>query len=249
MLNISILGYGNLGKHLVLQLNDLEGVKINQVYSPNKKPRLPDGVKLLTELSEIFPCDLCIAAVSDDVISKLSEQLPENLILVHTSGTVDMNALSNQTKRGVFYPLQTFSKDQSISFNDIPICLEANHPDVLNILEELGNQLTNKVVRLNSIQRRKLHLGAVLVNNFSNHLYSLADDYLMRCDLPFELLHPLIAETAHKAISVGPHKAQTGPAKRGDQNTVNRHLNEITDVELQEIYKLLSASISRKFNN
>ena len=247
MIKVSILGYGNLGRHLVSALKGIDRVSLIQVYSRNQPPVPPDGINLVGDLSELSPCDLLIAAVSDDALSALSEQLPKDVALVHTSGTVDIDALGGQEKRGVFYPLQTFSKDRAVSFKNIPICLESNHPELSTVLENLGHLLSNQVVWLNSTQRRQLHFGAVLVNNFGNHLYSLTEDYLNQHELPFELLHPLIEETAKKAIAMSPQKAQTGPAKRGDRDTINRHLSEITDEELQEIYKLLTASISRKY--
>lgn len=243
MIKISVLGYGNLGRHLAANLSAQEGIQLIQVYSPSQNPEDNQEVALINDLKNLEPADLYFAAVSDDAIGELSLNLPKDCALVHTSGTVNMAVLGNQSKRGVFYPLQTFSKNYPVAFDQIPICLEANNPETLALLDEIARKLSKKVVHLNSQERLELHLGAVLVNNFTNHLYTLSQKHLEQKGLPFELLHPLIIETAKKGMAIGSESAQTGPAKRNDRNTIERHLALINDDRLKEIYNLLSNSI------
>lgn len=249
MIKISLLGYGNMGRHLMDHLRDLEGIELVQVYSPSQKPESNPQVSMINDLNDLRPADLYIAAVSDDAIEDLAKKIPQDSCLVHTSGTVGMDVLGDHPKRGVFYPLQSFSKDHPVSFKQIPICLEANNPETMRLLEEIAHKLSDKVVHINSEQRLELHLGAVLVNNFTNHLYTLGQKHLEQKNIPFDLLHPLIEETTKKAIAIGSQNAQTGPAKRGDKKTINRHLSLIKDDRLKEIYNLLSDSIREQTNS
>ena len=243
MIKISLLGYGNLGRHLAHHLCNLEGVELCQIYSPSQKTQASKNYEIVNDLAALKYADLFIAAVSDDALTELCEKLPAEFCVVHTSGTVGMDALASHSKRGVFYPLQSFSKEHSVSFDEIPLCLEANNPETMALLEEIAGKLSNKVMHISSEQRLKLHLGAVLVNNFTNHLYALSKMYLEQKGLPFDLLHPLMEETTKKAIAIGPESAQTGPAKRGDLATINRHLTLLEEGQLKEIYNLLSDSI------
>lgn len=243
MVKISLIGYGNMGRHLAQQFLDLEGIKLHQVYSPSQKPEANPSVCMINDLNDLEQADLLIIAVSDDAIAHLAQQVPRGFCVVHTSGTVGMDALGDHAKRGVFYPLQSLSKDHHVSFDEIPICLEANNEKTMNLLETIAYKLSKKVVHINSEQRLELHMGAVLVNNFTNHLYALSKIYLEQKGLPFDLLHPLIEETTKKALSIGPKAAQTGPAKRQDLKTIGRHLALIKDQQLKEIYNLLSYSI------
>jgi len=150
------------------------------------------------------------------------------------------------TNYGVFYPLQTFSKSRKVDFSAIPVCIEANHPSNMMKLEKLGKTLSNSVNQINSDERKTLHLAAVFVNNFVNHLYAAGADILHDKKLDFDLLKPLIRETAEKIESLQPFDAQTGPAKRNDQNTINAQLKMLQDKpEFQKIYSFATESIFR----
>lgn len=243
MIKISLLGYGNLGQHLALKLQELEGIQLVEIYSPSQNTSKRLKVPIINELKNLGDADLYIAAVSDDAIAEISQKLPPDYTLVHTSGTVALDVLGRQSKRGVFYPLQSFSKGHSVAFDQIPICLEANNAETMELLERLAAQISQKVVHINSQDRLNLHLGAVLVNNFTNHLYTLSYHHLKQKGLSLDLLHPLILETAQKAVVIGPEWSQTGPAKRGDLKTIERHLGLIEDEQLKEMYNLLSDSI------
>lgn len=243
MVKISVLGYGNLGRHLAQNLLQTADIELVQVYSPSQNPEDNPEVCMINNLNELADADLYIAAVSDDAIENLAKKIPQDCCLVHTSGTVAMDVLARHSKHGVFYPLQSFSKNHPVCFDRIPICLEANNPETMGLLENIAHKLSKKVVRINSSERLELHLAAVLVNNFTNHLYTLSQKHLELKNIPFDLLHPLIEETAKKAIEIGAQSAQTGPAKRGDQSTISRHLSLLKDNRLKEIYNLLSDSI------
>jgi predicted short-subunit dehydrogenase-like oxidoreductase (DUF2520 family) len=171
---------------------------------------------------------------------KLSDQL-----LLHTSGSTGLSALEGASTRiGVFYPLQTFSKIKSIDFRQIPIIIEANVPEVLAIIRAIADRLSEKVIELNSEQRKTLHIGAVFACNFTNHLFGLAQELLEQKGLDYELLKPLIAETLNKIEMNSPVSVQTGPAIRGDQATIQAHLKLLKhNPDLAELYVKLSQSI------
>lgn len=249
-MKIAILGSGNVATHLAKALK-AKGEKVVQIFSPNL-----ENAKLLAEkietnftnnIGEIdLNADLYIIAVKDDAIETIAKALKNvNGIVVHTSGTTDLNVLSDQVKNaGVFYPLQTFSKDREIVFDKVPLCIEAENKSHLVILANLADKLSNQVYQLNSQKRKVLHLAAVFASNFPNHLYNLANQILEKNDLDFNIIRPLIAETADKIQNYLPENVQTGPAIRGDESTINKHLRMLTDLpDLQNIYQTISDSI------
>jgi predicted short-subunit dehydrogenase-like oxidoreductase (DUF2520 family) len=197
--------------------------------------------------------DLYLIAIKDSAIQEVLENLSldENRMIVHTAGSVPMNILDGFSKNyGVFYPLQTFSKNRKIDFSDIPICIEANHPSSLMKLQELAGRLSGSVHQINSHDRKTLHLAAVFANNFVNHFYAIGESLLQDKRLNFDLLKPLIRETAKKTESLSPVDAQTGPAKRNDQTIINAHLKMLHDQpDLQKIYRLMSESIFQFHQN
>ena len=161
-----------------------------------------------------------------------------------------MEVLNKLGKRiGVFYPLQTFSKDKEVDFSKIPMMVEANTNEDMENLEKLAQNLSTKVFRITSAQRKKIHIAAVFSSNFTNYLYHIAEDLLTKDNIPFEVIQPLIAETTEKIKHLKPYHAQTGPAVRNDVETITSHLQDLEAIpEYHEIYKLLSHHIikSRK---
>jgi predicted short-subunit dehydrogenase-like oxidoreductase (DUF2520 family) len=142
--------------------------------------------------------------------------------------------------------LQTFTKGKIISFDDIPICVEATSEEDLHILKQLGKTLSNTVVEIDSEQRKTLHIAAVFVNNFTNYMYTIGSEICNEHKIDFKLLQPLIKETAAKLDILTPLQSQTGPAKRGDQKTLHNHLQIIKDKHQRELYTLLSNAIKEK---
>ncbi|KQS35847.1 Rossmann-like and DUF2520 domain-containing protein [Pedobacter sp. Leaf194] len=249
-MNIVLLGSGNVATHLALALRAI-GENIVQVFSPNliNAKALADRVDsaYINNLAQInTDADLYIISVKDDAIVEVARKLADvNGLVVHTSGTTDIKVLSTEVKHaGVFYPLQTFSRTKSVDFKTIPLCLEANEASQLELLQLLATRLSNKVYQLDGEKRKVLHLAAVFACNFTNHVYALASQILNANGLHFDIIRPLIAETADKVMADLPENVQTGPAIRQDEGTINKHLTMLADLpELQEIYQTLSDSI------
>ncbi|QNR85588.1 DUF2520 domain-containing protein [Pedobacter riviphilus] len=249
-MKIVLLGSGNVATHLAKALK-AKGEDLVQVYSPNlshaESLAVAIGAEGLNDLTEIEQnADLYIISIKDDAIESVAKSLKNVTgLVVHTSGTTDINVLSSQVKKaGVFYPLQTFSKGKELSFENIPLCIEANDESQLVILSNLAAKISRQVYELGGEKRKVLHLAAVFACNFPNHLYALANKILNQNGLNFEMIRPLIAETADKVMSNLPENVQTGPAVRADENTLNKHLSMLTDMpELQNIYQTLSDSI------
>ena len=249
-MNVVLLGSGNVATNLALALK-ANGENIVQVFSPNlvNAKELAERISSepINSFSEIDQtADLYIISVKDDAIAGVARNLKDvDGLVVHTSGTTDIEVLSSEVKHaGVFYPLQTFSKSREVDFKTIPLCLEASDQHQLEILTQVAEKLSDKVYQLDGEKRKVLHLSAVFACNFTNHLYALSNQILTENDLNFDLIKPLIAETAYKVMSDSPENVQTGPAIRHDENTMNKHLAMLSDLpELQEIYQTLSNSI------
>ena len=249
MTTIVLLGFGNVSFHLINALNKAHNTAVIQIYNRNNiiLGSELDHIPFTTDLSKIENADLYIIAIPDDSIAAFSEILPlKNKLVVHTSGSVSMDALSDRNRKGVFYPLQTFSKNRAVNFNNIPICVEATEATDLRLLMNLGKSLSEKVVEVNSEERSKLHLAAVFVNNFVNHLYAIGDDILSSNKLSFDLLYPIIEETASKIKTLAPSQVQTGPARRGDQKTIEKHLHLLKEGPKSVLYQQLTESITKK---
>lgn len=246
MIKITLIGSGNVAQHLIKAFTKSEETEIVQVFSRRKESllNLVNTDQIVTEFADLKESDLYIISVSDNAISEVSEQLPfKNKLIVHTSGTTSVDALNPRNRKGVFYPLQTFSKDKNVDFSIIPICLEATNETDYNILETAAKSISNVVFSISSEQRKALHVSAVFVNNFTNHLYQMGQKICEEHNVPFEILKPLIFETAEKIKTLTPVDAQTGPAKRNDSITIEAHLNYLTDENQKNIYKLLTQSI------
>lgn len=249
--NIVIIGAGNLASQLALALTD-KNIRVQQIFSRKMESARELAGKIsagftnnLTEL--IRDADLYVIAVKDSAIPEVLEnlQMNEDQLIVHTAGSVPMSILEGfSTNYGVFYPLQTFSKTRKVNFSHIPICIEANHPANFMKLETLGKQLSGSVNQINSEERKALHLAAVFTNNFVNHLYAIGADILHEKKLNFELLKPLITETAAKVQELQPLDAQTGPAKRYDNTIIEAQLNLLeSQPEYRKIYSFVTESI------
>lgn len=247
---ITIIGAGNLATHLALVLHEV-GYEIIQVYSRTVLSAKMLATKLNTNYTisakEITKeADLYIIALKDSVVDEVLTEINfNNKLVVHCSGSLPISVLSNYSDNiGVLYPLQTFSKNREIDFSKIPIFIEGNNSRNENILLNFGKSISNKVEVLNSDKRKSLHISAVFACNFVNHMYSVADEFLASKNISFEVLKPLIVETANKVQKLKPKHAQTGPAVRYDENIINDHLNKLEAFpEYQELYKSISKSI------
>jgi predicted short-subunit dehydrogenase-like oxidoreductase (DUF2520 family) len=179
----------------------------------------------------------------------LAAKLPTNSLVIHTSGATEISVFSDHNRRGIFYPIQSFSYERSVAFSELPIGIEASNSKDLKFLEKLALAIQAKPVHLDSAQRKALHLSAVLVNNFSNHLFTEAAQICEENKIPFELLKPLIKETVDKLDDLSPKRAQTGPAIREDHKTISAHLSMIENSELKKLYTLFTNSITNHYKN
>ena len=248
MINICILGSGNVATQLSRAFLKSDNCTLLQVYSRSKPSDffVKNNIETTQQIKKLKNADLYIIAISDDAISSFSKKLDlQDKLVVHTSGSVSLNELNCKANKGVFYPLQSISKQKKISFKKIPICLETENEKDHSLLEKVAKSISKKVYHINSEQRKNLHVAAVFVNNFTNHLYKIGNDICDDKQVDFEILKPLIKETANKITKLSPIKAQTGPAKRNDKNTIEKHLGLLTNNQ-QKIYTLLTESIQKK---
>jgi predicted short-subunit dehydrogenase-like oxidoreductase (DUF2520 family) len=245
-MRFSIIGSGNVATQLGIFLTKQnEAVQVFSKTLSNAKllankldASVPESIKDLVEV------DLLIIAISDDQIEEVSEAI--ELIatnIVHTSGTKSIDLLNRHAKYGLLYPLQTFTKDRLVQFDQVPVFIEGNNKDAYNNIESIANANFKLVKSISFEQRQKLHVGAVVVNNFVNHLLAKTDDYLKVADMDMTYLMPLIQETIAKVHDFSAKDIQTGPAARRDQSTIDKHIDLIDDAELKQIYKVITNSI------
>lgn len=249
---IVFIGSGNLATQLSQALQSA-GYSIIQVYS-----RTEDSAKTLAnKLNCSFTtnpetisalADLYICALKDSVIQDVlnrTKNIVKDKILVHTAGSIPMNILAEYTTQyGVFYPMQTFSKEKEVDFSKVSFLLEGSNIEVSDLLENIAKNLSKMIYNLSSEDRKKVHLAAVFASNFANHSYALGAELVQSAGLPFEVLLPLIDETCEKVHSLPPIKAQSGPAVRNDLNVMKMQLEMLNDQPtIQKVYRIMSESI------
>ncbi len=245
MISVTVIGYGKVAYHLINAFLKSDTVDLVEVYVRDlAKAKTLDGkVEVTHKIDQLKKAHVYIVAVSDNAITEVSSKLKVTSgLVVHTSGAASINTLQTKVHKGVFYPLQSFSKAKKIDFKKIPFCLEAERDTDFKTLEKLAQSIGQKTYSLNSQQRQYLHVAAVFVNNFTNHLFKVGNDICDAHDIPFEILFPLIRETALKVEKMHPKLAQTGPAIRKDSKTIEIHLERLNEKQ-QTIYKLLTKSI------
>ncbi len=250
MIKAVVIGTGKVARHLVGAFKNSEKVRVVQVAGRNKQALeyFSAEVHTTTDLNNLSIADIYILALSDDAIGPVSARLPENdAMYVHTSGSTPMQSLSRHKRTGVFYPLQTFSLESRVNFREVPICLEAGNEEDMSLLEVVAQNISDKIYQVNSDQRSQLHLAAVFVNNYVNHLYHIGHTICRENDLPFEILRPLIRETSAKIEYLEPFEAQTGPARRGDLGTIQKQIDQLKDPLHQSLYQQISESIQSTY--
>jgi len=250
---IILIGSGSVATTLGLALYN-SGHHIIEVVSRNRKHaellgRQVNAAKTHTDFAGISPyATLYIIAVSDDAVEEVVQKMPAvDGLVVHTSGTVSSKVISSKYDRwGVFYPLQTFTPGRLLDFNKIPFLITCTGKKVEASLTDIAASVGSTTHHMDDEGRRHLHVAAVMVNNFTNHLLALSEEYLKKQKLPPQILHALAIETVAKAVSIGAGHSQTGPAQRGDQGTIDRHvemLEKYGNPTLTQLYILLSKSI------
>ena len=253
-MDIVMVGAGRLATQLSEALQR-QGHRIVCVYSRTMTSAGGLGIRLGTEATnelDMLPrqADAFILSVKDDVLPGLIPRLAkgrEQCVMLHTAGSVPMSVFGNLPNVGVLYPMQTFTKGRNVDFSTIPIYIEGSSQQALSVAQALAQSVSNKVEEVSSEQRRYLHLAAVFACNFTNHCYDLSAQVLQQVGLPFEVMLPLIDETARKVHTLSPREAQTGPAVRYDEGVISRH-EEMLSGTPRDIYHLMSQSIHEMKN-
>jgi predicted short-subunit dehydrogenase-like oxidoreductase (DUF2520 family) len=252
-MNVTFIGAGNLAWHLAPALDNTD-FAVREVYSANPK-NAEALVEKLYEAKTVVSLDfslsksrIFIICVADDSIEEITQQLilPDNAIVTHTSGSQPLSILGflGTLNIGVFYPLQTFTKTKRVDFKEVPIFIESDNYHTEKTLMSMAKVLSKKVLKVGSSERKAIHVSAVFASNFTNHMLTLAESIMKDNKLDFDLLKPLIVETVNKALAIGPQEAQTGPAKRGDLQILDNHMQFLsTDERVAEIYKVISQHI------
>lgn len=254
-MNITLIGSGNVATHIAAAFKNA-GHHIVQVYSPNYQNAAllayHVGAVAIDNLNDIDQhTGAFVIAAKDDAIEEITKRLSvHQKLIVHTSGATDLLIIQQYNSlAGVLYPLQTFSKIKEVDFSQVPLCIEGSDEQVTNTIEQLAGTISKNVYRVDSAQRKILHLAAVFACNFPNALYAIAQSLLAEHNLDFNLLRPLIMETAEKVQGSFPAEVQTGPAIRRDEKTMNNHLKLLSNQPvLQQVYQLLSQRIIKMDN-
>ena len=245
MTEVVILGAGNLANHLFQALELSNKIRVVQVYNRSEASlqNFKNLVDTTTKLADLKVADFYIVALKDDAIHKVVDKMNiKSGIVLHTSGAKPIGLLSKFKDFGILYPLQSFSKETSINFKEVPLLFEANSASVLEKLKGFATAISDNIYEVNSEQRKAIHVAAVFANNFTNHMYQIASEICETYKVPFSILNPLIEKTANKINEMSPLKAQTGPAVRSDLKTIKAHL-ELLNSEQQTIYKQLTNAI------
>lgn len=248
-MRVVFVGAGNVATHLATELYR-NSFDVIQVYS-----RTMESASVLAQEVHAVPitdialidnsADLYVFSLKDLVLEEIISQIPSNNGLwIHTAGSLSIDIFHKYASRyGVLYPFQTFSKGREIDWQKVPVFIEANKAQNIDILRNIAEKISGKVAELSSQDRKYVHLTGVFACNFTNHMYALSKQFLNYVNLPFEVSLPLIDETAAKVHLLMPEEAQTGPAVRYDENVINKHLDLIDDENIRQIYKLISENI------
>ena len=251
-MEIVFIGAGRLATQLAKALHE-KGHAITAVYSRT----LASASALSREVGSMatdhlaslpLRADAYIIAIKDSALATVIPQLVkgrEDQTFFHTAGSMPLQVFEGHaTHAGVFYPMQTFSKERPVDFSHLPLFIEATDEATLRLADTLARSVSDNVRAMSSDARRYLHLAAVFACNFVNHCYALSAEILQRHDIPFDVMLPLIDETASKVKALSPREAQTGPAVRYDENVINAQLELLSDTpDIQQLYALMSKSI------
>lgn len=251
-MRVVVIGSGNVAEQLAQAVADAEHLTLVQVYARNETRGRKVAELAHTEWSNtaLADADLYLISVSDNAVSSVSESLhvPEGAVVAHTAGCCSIDALASHEHRAVFYPFQTFSVGRRVDFRRGYIFLEGATEHALKVVDAVAHALTSKVEMADSARRAVIHLSGVFACNFANAMYANAAEVLAEAELPFDIVAPVIEETAMKAVELlNPAATQTGPARRGDTQTLNRHRKMLDHKpRTQEIYDKISEDICER---
>lgn len=248
---IALIGSGNVAAWIAHRLRDSREFRIGQVYSRHldHARRIADGVQAqaIDDIGQLSPeASLYLFSVADDAYGELLPRIPFTMpVALHTAGSVSQRVFEGHAREyGVLYPLQTFSKDTVYEGLQVPVCLETDHLEAsLDVVERLAAALSDRCCRMSEQQRAVAHLAAVFACNFSNAMFSIADDILKDNGMSLDLLRPLMQQTLDKLDSMSPRQAQTGPARRGDEAVMRWQIETLENPLVRELYCLISKYI------
>lgn len=254
---VAFIGSGNLAWHLAAALDNTD-YAVREVYSRNPLhaeqlvERLYEAEVKATLDFSTSACSIFVLSVSDDALQDVVREivLPEECILLHTSGSQPLEVLRDAAtpRIGVLYPLQTFTREVQTDLSEVPIFVEGANPETSRVLMDMAGALSDNVVKITSPERLALHVAAVFASNFTNHMLLLAQEIMKENSLSYDWLKPLIATMITKSLQVGPENAQTGPARRGDFETLDRHMQLLQDDEpIAELYRVISQDIVDRY--
>jgi predicted short-subunit dehydrogenase-like oxidoreductase (DUF2520 family) len=247
--NISIVGSGNVAFHLGNALKN-SGINIDYICSRNEIESISLAKKLnakeTLDLQQLSKSNMVLLCVPDDIVYEFINKIP-NTSCAYTSGSIELTKVESKNI-GVFYPLQTFRKKDKIEIEKVPIFVEATNEVFQNQLIELAKKISNNVSIVNSEERKKYHLSAVFLNNFTNHLLYLSKKETDKNGLKWDNLLPLLEETFKKNLTSNPFDNQTGPARRNDLITIEKHLSML-EGKSKEIYQIITESIKSTYHD
>jgi len=248
---VSVIGSGNVATNLAHSLYK-NSVVISSIYSKNYSNAqiLANNIeaKPVNDLSKLdFDVDFVIISVKDDVIGQITNEIPKSTFVLHTSGAIDISVLSTFNNYGIIYPLQTFSKDKILRVSEVPFFIEGCNRTAINIISSfVKSVLSKKVYEADSNVRSHMHLAAVLSNNFSTQLLIESSKILNEINLDVSVLQPLMNETMRKIFDIGPRASITGPAIRKDKSVIEKHISQLRDQDLKDLYRLMTTLIQKQ---
>jgi len=251
-MRVVIVGSGNVAESLAQAIAEAEVLDLVQVFARNEERGRKVAALAHTEWSnsELANADLYLISVSDNAVEGCAKTLhiPQNAVVAHTAGCCSIDALAPHSHRAVFYPFQTFSVGRKVDFTKGYIFLEGATDHALQTVKEVAHRLTSKVEMADSARRAVIHLSGVFACNFANAMYANAAEVLASAGLPFDIVAPVIEETAQKVVEVlNPSATQTGPARRGDTQTLDRHRQMLANKPLtKDIYDKISEDICER---
>ena len=246
-LRVAIVGLGNVGWNLANRI--LETEHVLQSVVTTRTSDLGPEIQILSDPSRLTNIDLAIVCVTDDAVISTIEKIDTSIAVAHTSGSTPLT--TSRPKSGVVYPFQTFTRGRKVAWNDIPVFIESNDPELESDLRRLATSLSDQVEYKDSEQRRSIHMSGVFAANFVNHILYQAELLAKKGGEDISVLHPLIGEVVLKAIESGPYDSQTGPARRGDLKLIQEHIQELARInpEGASIYDLISKSIQKTYRS
>ena len=248
-MRVIVIGSGNVAESLAQAIAEVDDLHLVQIFARNEERGRKVAELAHSEWSknELAEADLYIISVSDNAVSEVAKSLPipEGAVVAHTAGCCTLDSLAPHTHRAVFYPFQTFSAGRKVDLSKGYIFVEGATDHALKTVEEVAHALTENVMPANTARRAVIHLSGVFACNFANAMYANAAEVLASEGLPFDIVAPVIEETAKKVVkSKNPAHSQTGPARRGDSQTLERHRKMLADKpQKRELYDKISEDI------